>query len=318
MIENGMRNPRPRLAALLCAAWVALLCGATAFGQVTAKYQYSLSNFGGRLPYDWVRLHVDPVHNETYVIDANRVQVFGPTGMEVFEFGEDLDLGPLIDLAVDGNGEILILSYKDEKTILTRCNYRGVPLGPVAITGLPEGLVFAPNRMVLRDGTLYFISPMAMQVILTDVSGRFKRHISLLPLVDVEGKQKSGAEMTGFAVDRDGSIYFSVAVLFQVFKLTSGGEISSFGKPGSVAGRFGVIGGVAVDTRGNVFVADRLKCVVMAFDKDFKFLAEFGYRGPKQQNLIIPDDLGIDGRDRLYVSQAGKRGVSVFALLYAE
>ena len=57
--------------------------------------------------------------------------------------------------------------------------------------------------------------------------------------------------------------------------------MTSFGRPGSAAGRFGVIAGITFDSRGNIFVADRLKCVVMAFDKNFTFLAEFGYRGPE-------------------------------------
>ena len=56
----------------------------------------------------------------------------------------------------------------------------------------------------------------------------------------------------------------------------------------------------------------------MVFDKDFSFLTEFGNRGLRPENLIIPDDLAIDKRDRLYVTQARRRGVSVFALRVAD
>jgi hypothetical protein len=53
---------------------------------------------------------------------------------------------------------------------------------------------------------------------------------------------------------------------------------------------------------------------VMVFDRDFRLLAEFGYRGARPENLIVPDDLAVDGRDRVYVSQGRRRGVSVFSL----
>jgi hypothetical protein len=52
----------------------------------------------------------------------------------------------------------------------------------------------------------------------------------------------------------------------------------------------------------------------MIFDKDFNFIREFGYRGGSPQNLIVPNDIAVDGRDRVYVAQGRRRGVSVFAL----
>jgi hypothetical protein len=54
--------------------------------------------------------------------------------------------------------------------------------------------------------------------------------------------------------------------------------------------------------------------VVMIFDRGFNFLGEFGYRGARPENLIVPDDVVVDKKDRVYVAQARRRGVSVFAL----
>ena len=77
-----------------------------------------------------------------------------------------------------------------------------------------------------------------------------------------------------------------------------------------------MLAGIAIDSKGNLLVADKLRCVVMAFDKDFTFVSEFGYRGTRPQNLIVPDDVAIDQKDRVYVSQGRQRGVSVFALAH--
>jgi DNA-binding beta-propeller fold protein YncE len=124
----------------------------------------------------------------------------------------------------------------------------------------------------------------------------------------------SGAELFGLSVDKEGSIFFTIPVLFKAYKLAPDRKLTSFGRPGSAPGRFGVVAGIVTDSRGHVIVVDRLKCVIMVFDKDFNFLTEFGYRGTKPGNLIVPDAIGIDRRDRVYVTQGRKRGVSVFAL----
>jgi hypothetical protein len=106
-----------RVVVVACAA---TLCASPVFGQVRASYLYTLSNFSGLLPYSWVRVSVDQDRDETYVISGNLVRIFNPSGMEVFSFGDDLDLGQILDAAVDSNGDIILLSYKDSRSLLTR------------------------------------------------------------------------------------------------------------------------------------------------------------------------------------------------------
>jgi 6-phosphogluconolactonase (cycloisomerase 2 family) len=76
------------------------------------------------------------------------------------------------------------------------------------------------------------------------------------------------------------------------------------------------VGGIVADDKGFLYVADRLKSAVLIFDKDFKFQAEFGYRGIKPNNLIGPNSLGLDNQGLLYVSQLRSRGISVFKISY--
>jgi hypothetical protein len=295
---------------------LAACLAAAPLAQVRATYLYTLANFSGPLPYDWVRVSVDRDRDEIYVIYQNLIRVFNASGMEVFAFGDDLDLGQIVDLAVDGNGDILLLSYRDGTPAVTRCTFRGVPVAPVEISGLPPTLTFRPNRMIYRAGLLYFLSTTAASLVVTDGSGAFREHVDLATLLGQDEWQKGGGEIGGFSVDDEGNVFFTVPVLFKVYKLTPQRTLTYFGRPGSAPGRFGVVAGVAADSRGNILVADRLKCVVMAFDKDFNFLAEFGYRGSRPDNLIVPDQIAIDGRDRVYVTQGRRRGVSVFALTY--
>ncbi len=299
---------------VLVTALLLVVCPIRALAQVQVTYLYSLSNFGGQLPYDWARVYVDQERNETYVIFQNLVRIFNASGMETFSFGDDLDLGQLVDVAVDGHGDIILLSYKDTRPLVTRCDFRGVPIAPIEITDLPDSLVFGANRMILQNGLYYFASLNTASVIVTDSTGKFREHINLFATMELAEKEKTTAEVSGFSVDKDGNLFFTIPVFFRAFKLAPDKTLTTFGRPGSAPGRFGIAAGIVADSRGNVIVADRLRSVIMVFDKDFRFLTEFGTRGLRPENLIIPDDVAIDSRDRVYVTQARRRGVSVFAL----
>jgi sugar lactone lactonase YvrE len=235
--------------------------------------------------------------------------------MEIFSFGDDLDLGQIIDAMVDERGDVILLSYK-ESAILTRCNFRGVPIETVAIRNLPKDVPLRASRLMRRAGLIYLVSFPTSSVIITDADWEFRRFVDLRRSIDPEDTAKGEAEIIGFTVDGDGNMFFSIPTLFKVYKLSPDGRATSFGKPGSGAGKFGIVAGIAVDSRDNLLVVDKLNCVVIVFDKNFKFLREFGYRGLRRENLIAPDDIAIDSKDRIYVSQGRGRGVSVFALTH--
>lgn len=300
-----------RVGVLIVCALV--LCASPLAAEVRATYLYTLSNFVGPIRYDGVRVNVDLQRDEAYFVYQNVVRVFNSSGMEIFSFGDDLDIGGIVDAAADANGDVILLSYK-QGYLVTRCDFRGVPIGRVEISNLPGGVAFRANRLIIRNGLFYFADLAASSVTITAPDGKCRQRLDFASLVGADEVRKAGAEMFGFTVDRDGAILFTMPTLFKVYKYSSDGTLNWFGRPGSSAGRFGIISGIATDSRGDVLVSDKLRSVVMVFDKDFKFLSEFGYRGLGPENLFIPDNLAVDREDRLYVSQGRRRGVSVFAL----
>ena len=82
-------------------------------------------------------------------------------------------------------------------------------------------------------------------------------------------------DMFGFWVDPEGNIFFTVPVLFTVFKLQADGVMKMFGTAGGAKGKFGVVAGVTTDRQGNIYVTDRLRSVVAIYDSSFNFLTEF-------------------------------------------
>jgi len=284
---------------------------------VQGTFLYSLSNFTGLIPYNWARVSVDEERNEIYILYQNSLRIFNEAGMEIHGFGDDLDLGHIVDMAIEPSGDILLLAYKQSEGEIIQCNYRGVLKSTLKLSNLPdEFLKFVPNRMIYKDGNLYFISLSEMRIVITDIQGNFKKGYDLIPLLEREEKDRGNMEVIGFSVDRERNILFTVPTLFRACILSPEGKMDWFGKPGSVSGKFNIVAGITRDSKGNYLVVDKLKCAVMVFDKDYKFLTQFGYRGLKPGNLIAPDDIAIDRNDRIYVTQSRKRGVSVYSLTY--
>ena len=287
---------------------------------VDASYLYTLSDFTGPIPYGGA-IFVDKQRNEAYVLYQGIVTVFNSTGLEVYRFGENKNLGQIRDLAVEQDGSILLLSYNDmgDRFEVIRCNFQGDPKAKIALTGLPPSFkAFQPNHLAYREGQIYLADNGNLQVVIMDVKGNVKHSLDLFTLLELEENHRNNTLMDGFSVDKDGSVVFTLPVLFSAFRVSLEGKVASFGKPGSLPGKFGVVAGIITDNRGNYLVADKLRSVISVFDKDFNFLTEFGYRGNGPGNLIAPMDLAIDGNDSVYVVQAGNKGVSVFKMHYAE
>jgi hypothetical protein len=298
-------------------------CWTPAMSAIQGKYLYNLSNFTGTIPYEEVRIFLDRGNNEIYVSNRGQgtVKIFNENGMEVYSFGEDADLGSILDGQVEKDGTILLLSYKMEgnapKYFIIRCNFRGEPTSATEIKNLPAKFSdFDPSRMVQRNGSLYLADLNRMKIVVTDLSGEFKEGYDIVTILELNEKQRADSGFGGFSVDKDGNIFFTIPVFFRAYKLSPDRNITDFGKRGGGPGKFNVISGIVTDDKGYIYVADKLRCVVMIFDKEFRFHNEFGYRGLKPGRLIVPMDLKVDAKGQLYVTQMRKRGISVFKINY--
>ncbi len=294
-----------------------------AMAVIRGTYLYNLSTFTGGVSFSWPRVFIDQERNEVYVIYQNFIRIFNETGMEVYSFGDELNLGAIVDLTLDQEGNILILSHRWSESdamieyTITRCNYRGEPVSKIEMKKLPaQYSKFLPERMICSGGILYLASLQAMVIIVTDTQGMFREVYDVLPMLELEEKEKQDAMMQGFSIDKDGNFLFTIPPLFRAYKVTPDRKVSYFGKAGSTPGRFNIVAGIASDNKGNIFVVDKLKCSVMIYDKSFNFLNQFSSRGWKPGFLIAPEDIVIDSHDRAYVTQAGNKGISVFKITY--
>jgi DNA-binding beta-propeller fold protein YncE len=287
--------------------------------EVQTSFLYRLSNFSGPVPSNWAKLSIDEEREEIYVTDsqAGIIRIYNDRGMEVYRFGDDWSLGMVLAAVVRNDGNILVLTRRDSRPSIVICNFRGEYLLDFDLQDFPPDFSgFSPTSMAYRYGRLYLLDNNSLRLAVTDSNGFFLTGYDLGALLQIDEKNRNATQIGGFSVDRAGDIFFTVPVLFSAFKLSTDGKLASFGKPGSAPGRFNVVGGIVTDDQGYIYVADRLKSAVLIFDKDFKFINEFGYRGRKPYNLIAPNDLSLDAEGRLYVSQLASIGVSVFKITY--
>ncbi len=303
------------LSVLVCWAWPVLHAAA----EVKPSFLYKLSDFDGPVAFKSARIEVDNQRDEIYVADTRQgeIRIFNANGMEVYRFGDDGNFGSLIDIAVTEKGEILVIGRKGNQPVIIRCDFKGRPQNTLSLRNLPpEYAAILPNQMVYADGRLYLLDSIRLQLVVTDTEGLFRKAYDFARLIGIDEKKRANTEIGGFSVDPYGNILFTIPVMFSAFRLSPEGDIQSFGTPGSAPGRFGVVGGIAADAQGYCYVADRLKSVVLIFDAQFNFQTEFGYRGRQPHNLISPGDIELGAEGRLYISQMGNRGVSVFKITH--
>jgi hypothetical protein len=288
-------------------------------GAVEVSFLYRLSDFSGPIPFHWATVHTDAERNEIYVVDPHErdVRVFNDSGMEVFRFGDDGTLGSVADVVVEKEGNILVISRRDGRTSLTVCNFRGEPGSELNLRNVPPDFIpFSPDNIAYRAGRVYLLDRQALKIVVIDEEGLFRQGYDVGAILGIKEGKRAETEMAGFSIDSQGNILFTIPVKFTAYKLSPDGTIHSFGTPGSAPGKFGVVGDIVADEADYYYVADRLRSVVLIFDRDFRFIREFGYRGGRPMNLIGPRHLVLDPKGRLYVSQLRYRGVSVFKITH--
>jgi sugar lactone lactonase YvrE len=297
----------------------------TSQAAVKVDYIYNLSSFEGVEPFSGGRMFMDDAQDELYVCTSDGINIFNSSGMEVYTFGGEREFGSLGGGAVDKDGDILLLSARYKYSVATSsgkvitglvlCNYRGEPISNLTLKGLPpEFSNFSPTAIVNRGDKLYLADQTSMKVIVVDWTGKYLDGYDIGSMLKFTEQKVRDTGMSGFNVDSDGNIYFTISEYFRAYKLTPDRRISSWGTPGGAPGKFNIATAIDTDDKGNIYVVDTLKCSVEVFDKDFHFLMDFGGRGIGPGDLIAPQGILIDNKGMVYVSQSANRGVNVYRI----
>ncbi|MFY3742673.1 hypothetical protein ACOQFB_02090 [Anaeromyxobacter sp. Red801] len=274
---------------------------------VSLAYLYDVAALDGPIAMSWATLGYDAARRELYVIAPGEgVRVFNRTGVEVYRFGDEGQLGWVRGVAVIENGDLLLLSERDGPRVL-RADFRGTQTGELQFSAPASLGAFTPTRLAYRDGLVYLADTVKLKLLVTDLRGATVRAVDLAKLA-LEGASADGNELHGFSVDPRGNVLFTIPTLFHAYVLAPDGTVRVFGQRGSRPGLFNVVGPIVADEEGNIFVADQLRRVVMVFGPDLQFAGE---SAGGAAGLVIPSEMAV-GNGVLFVSQGGNRGVSAF------
>lgn len=180
----------------------------------------------------------------------------------------------------------------------------------------PRGIAIAP------DGAIYVVDMRNARVERFNKDGSFARQFGGPGRGDGQFWRESGRGPTGIAVDQQGFVYVADTWNHRVEKFTADGAFvtkwgsySNLVAPTPSPDRTGFFGprGLAISPAGEVYVTDTGNGRVVVFDRDGKFLREFGSKGagPNQLNEPVGIALSADGQ-RVYVADSNNARIAVF------
>jgi hypothetical protein len=278
---------------------------------LTVSFLHKLSTLDGVVPFSGAQMSFDGAAHELLVYSNGRVRIFNASGMEVFSMGDSPLVGHVAAVEPTEGGDLIALSWVEMNPVLLRLNFRGEFLERLQLTDVPPQFQpFRANVMRYRGGRVYLADLGAMRILVTDERGKVEKSFDVAELLGVADRREQ-VGIKGFNVDPAGNMLFTVQELFRAHVLALDGTLRPFGQKGSAPGKFNVVSGIAADERGFHYVADLLKSAVLVFDRDLRFVKEFGGRGGTAGNLVSPVDVAA-GDGKVFVSQYGSRGISVF------
>ena len=86
----------------------------------------------------------------------------------------------------------------------------------------------------------------------------------------------------------------------------------AFGSEGTGDGEFDSPTGIAVDSGGNIYVADTFNDRVQVFDPSGVFLSAFGSSGTGDGEFSLPQGIAVGGGGNIYVADTVNNRVQVF------
>ncbi|MFH1789189.1 MAG: lamin tail domain-containing protein, partial [Candidatus Altiarchaeota archaeon] len=95
-----------------------------------------------------------------------------------------------------------------------------------------------------------------------------------------------------------------------------GSYLDVLGTYGTSTGQFNHPQDVAVDSSGNIYVADTDNHRIQVFNSSKNYLKTLGSRGVEQSEFDYPSGIALDDEDRLYVADTQNSRIQVFSLCF--
>jgi len=217
-----------------------------------------------------------------------------------------------------------------------RRQFRSLPFLAILITAMLVGVVAAASTFVLKFGTLgsdngQFTTPRGIavdpagNVYVTDASGDTRGQIQkfdangnfIARLGQNNGTAQGFISAYGITTDSSGNVYATDGAVEAagnvVKKFNSSGVFQfAFGATVSAGGQFQLAAGIAIDSSGNIYVADSIAGVVRKFSSTGTSIGTIGSSGSGDGQFSGPVGIAIDSANNLYVADSGNNRIQKF------
>lgn len=172
-------------------------------------------------------------------------------------------------------------------------------------SGLPEKI--SPIGLALdRDNNLYILEPRHRKILVYNSAENYIRTISL---------EKICQRPIALAIDKKkGRLYVSDIKLNKVVALDVNGDtLFSFGGPGAGEGTFNMPVSIAINSSGEIVVADSFNARIQVFSDTGVFVRAFGRRGDRAGDFQLIKSVAVDTDDNVYVVDGRSHAVNIFS-----
>lgn len=229
-----------------------------------------------------------------------------PTGIQpirsIYGFGRKPDelLDKPYNIALDKKGNIYVTDSNHHRVLVF--NRTGKLLAKIGKEGLGRGgLKFPIGIAVAPNGNVYVIDKNQNKIVVYNAKGEVINEIpETLPLVaNISGK----------------TLYVATYANVVQFDL-DGKELARWGRRGGDPGEFDFPGGVAVDSKGRVYVSDSNNLRIQILNKSGEVVRVIGQPtkpGERASVLFgLPEGIVVDKEGRIYVVDAFRGTIFVF------
>jgi DNA-binding beta-propeller fold protein YncE len=191
--------------------------------------------------------------------------------------------------------------------------------GACGIDGIGLGIFDNIGSMAIdARGDIWVSSPDFYYIQKIDSSGNFLKIICMANvLAGCTPATSFAVQPYGIALDHGGNIYVTNVYPFNsysVVKFSSDGVyLATIGSTGSGNGQFNYPQNLAIDSTGDIFVADTGNNRVQKFDSQGNYLSQFGSFGSGNGQFDYPVGLAFDSDGNIYVSDLGNERVQKFS-----
>ena len=258
------------------------------------------------------RIIVDQNHDEVFVCDQGngRVLIFGCNGILKFEFSISEYCGAALDMAVNNDGQIIILASSRTGQSLSVFDFDGQYLNTIAITdGSKQKNFYVSSLAIDDDNIIYLLDQVNSRILCYAVDGKLRRQFPIIS--DLEKSQRI-EQVFGTLTINMGEIYLPVSTLGMVYRYNLVGKfLGRIGHKGTVMGELNFPVAVAVTSDKMVMVLDKHRYNVVCYSVDGLFLGEFGGKGYNPGWFYHPTWLAVDNSNKAYIGQIYNNKVQV-------